>query len=188
MKRLFPVIALTVVMIVTAAAGAQAHRRCKYDDDWTFRHKTIDFEDGVLLIEHEDEGWEVEINEDYELYVDGRKVKLDRSQRKLVRRYYRDYEAIEEMAEELGREAAKVGAAGAKIGVAAVVTVARTFLDDDDFDDIDIDIDVDTDEIERLAKKLEKKAEKIEDLADDLEKTHKKLKKSVPELRELEDF
>ena len=39
-----------------------------------------------------------------------------------------------------------------------------------------------------MADKIEKKADRIDDMADDLEKTHKKLRKSIPELSDLEDF
>ena len=189
MKRTFSVIALATVMFAVMTTGAEARRHSRCDDDWTLKHHEIDLDDGVLVIEHEYEDWTVEITEDYELYVDGREIKTDRKQRKLLRRYYRDYEEIEEIAEELGREAAKVGVAGAKIGAAAVVRVAKTLLDDDyDCDDLEIDIEIDTAQIERMAEKIEKKAEKIEGLADDLVKTHKRLRKSIPELRDLEDF
>jgi len=190
MKKRMSLIALALILCVALTAGAQAHRVCRHDENWNFKHKSIDFEDGTLTIEHEDEDWTVEITDEYDLYVNGERVKVDREQKKLLRRYYRDYEDIEEMAEEIGAEAAKIGLAGAKLGVNAVACVARLILEDFDCDDIDIDIDIDIDEkeIEKMAEKLQKKAEKIEDKADDLEKSHRKLRKSIPELGDLEDF
>ncbi len=187
MKKKMSLIALALVLCVAFTAGAQAHRNCRYDKDGTFRNKSIDFEDGTLTIEHEDEDWIVEITDEYDLYVNGERVRVDREQKKLLRRYYRDYEDIEEMAGEIGADAAKIGVAGAKMGVAAVACVAKIFLEDYDCD-VDIDIEIDEDEIEKMAEKLQKKAEKIEDKADDLEKTHRKLRKSIPELGDLEDF
>ena len=187
MKKNLSLIALALVLTMTFTVGADARKVCRHDDDRTFKHMTMDFEDGLLVIEHEDEDWIVEITEEYKLYVDGELVKTDRQQKKLLRSYYRDYEEIEEMAEEIGRDAAKIGVAGAKIGVNAVACVAQLLLEDYDCD-IEIDFDIDEDEIEKLASKLEKKADKIEDLADDLEKTHKKLRNSISELEDLEDF
>ena len=187
MKQRLSLIALALTLTMVLSTGADAHRVCRHDDDRTFNHKTMDFEDGTLVVEHEDEDWIVEITEDYKLYVNGKRVKTDRKQSKLLRSYYRDYEEIEEMAEEIGRDAGQIGVAGAKLGANAVASVALLLLEDYDCD-IEIDFDIDEEEIEKMARKLEKKADKIEDVADDLEKTHKKLRKSIPELGDLEDF
>jgi hypothetical protein len=140
------------------------------------------------VIEHEDEDWTVEITEEYHLYVNGRIIDTGRKQRKLLRRYYRCYEDIEEMAEEIAEEGAKIGIAGAKLGAGAVACAIKVLFDDDDCDDMEYEIEIKAEELEKMADKLEKKAEKIEDLADDLEKTHKKLRRSIPELGDLEDF
>jgi hypothetical protein len=188
MKRNLSTIAVVLALSVILAGGARAHRVCTHDDDWTLDHKSIDFEDGTLVIEHEDEDWLVEITEDYKLYVNGDRVKTNSQQTKLLRGYYRDYEDIEELAEEIGRDAAQIGVAGVKLGVSAVACVAKLLLEDFDCEDMEIEIDLDEEKIEKMAEKLEKKADKIEDLADDLEKTHKKLKRSIPELGDLEDF
>ena len=187
MKKRMSLVVLALVLFAALTMSVQAHKVCRHDDDWTFKNKHIEFEDGTLTIENEDEDWIVEITDDYDLYVNGDRVKVDRKQKKLLRRDYRDYEDIEEMAAEIGEEAAKIGVAGAKIGVAAAACVAKIFLEDFDCD-IDIDIDIDEDELEKMTDKLQKKADKIEDKADDLEKTHRKLRKSIPELGDLEDF
>jgi len=188
MKKTLSLIALALILSVMFTAGAESHKRCRYDDDWTFKAKSVDFEDGTLVIEHEDEDWIVEITEDYKLYIDGHRVKTDRQQKKLLRNYYRDYEDIEEMAEEIAKEGAMIGLAGAELGVNAVACLAKLLLDDYDCDDMEDEIEIKTEDLEKMAEKLEKKAEKIEDMAYDLEKTHKKLRKSVPELDDLEDF
>jgi len=188
MKMRLPAMALALVLSVVLTSGAGAHRVCRHDGDWTFKDKSIELEDGTLVIEHEEEGWTVEITDDYELYVDGRRVKTDREQKRLLKRYYRDYEEIEEMAEELAREGAAIGLAGAKLGVSAVACVAKLLLEDYDSDDMEVEIEIKTEDLEKMADKLEKKAEKVEDVADDLEKTHRKLRRSIPELGDLEDF
>ncbi len=187
MKKL-SLIALALVLTMIFTAGADAHRVCRHDDDWTFDHKSIDFEDGTLVIEHEDEDWIVEITEDYKLYVNGERVRTDRQQKKLLRSYYRDYEDIEEFAREIAKEGALVGLAGVKLGAGAVVCVAKLLLDDYDSDDMEDEIEINTEDLEKMAENLEKMADRIEDMADDLEKTHKKLRRSIPELGDLEDF
>ena len=188
MKKTLSLIALALIVSVMFTAAAESHRRCRYDDDWTFNAKSIDFEDGTLVIEHEDEDWIVEITEDYELYIDGRKVRTNRQQKKLLRRYCRDYEDIEELAEEIAKEGAKIGLAGAKLGVSAVACAVKLILEDYDCDDMEYEFKTQSDDLEKMARKLEKKAEKIEDMADDLEKTHKKLRRSISELEDLKDF
>ncbi len=185
MKKTLPLIALALIVSVMFSVGAESHGS-RYDDDWNFRAKSIDFEDGTLVIEHED--WIVEITKDCELYIDGRKVRTNRQQKKLLRRYYRDYEDIEELAAEIVKEGAKIGLAGAKLGVSAVACAAKLLLEDYDCDDMEDEIEIKSDDLEKMARKLEKKAEKIEDKADDLKRTHKKLRRSIPELGDLEDF
>jgi len=188
MKPRFPAILLALVLSAALTSGAAAHKACRHDGDWTFKDKSIELEDGTLVIEHEEEGWTVEITDDHELYVDGRRVKTDREQKKLLKRYYRDYEKIEEMAEEIAREGAAVGLEGAKLGVSALACVAMLLLEDYDSDDMEEEIDVKTADLEKMADRLEKKADKLEDIADDLEKTHRKLRRSISELGDLEDF
>ncbi len=133
MKKKLSLIPLALALMIFTA-GADAHSVCRHDDDWTFDHKSIDLEDGTLVIENEDEGWIVEITEDYKLYVNGERVRTDRQQKKLLRRYYRDYEDIEEFVEEIAEEGAKIGLAGARLGVSAVACVAKIFLEDYDSD------------------------------------------------------
>jgi predicted peroxiredoxin len=188
MKKILPLIAVALILSVMFTAGAESHGRCRYDDNWTFRSKSIDFEDGTLVIEHDDEDWVVEITEEYKLYVNGRRVKTGRRQKKLLRSYYRDYEDIEELAKEIAKDGAKIGLAGAKLGVSAVACAAKLLLDDYDSDDMEDEIEIKTEDLVEMADKIEKKADRIEDMADDLEKTHKKLRKSIPELSDLEDF
>jgi vacuolar-type H+-ATPase catalytic subunit A/Vma1 len=188
MKMRLSAVIPALVLSVVLTSGAGAHRVCRHDGDWTLKDKSIELEDGRLVIEHEEEGWTVEITDDYELYVDGRRVKTDREQKKLLKRYYRDFEKIEDMAEDLAREGAAVGLEGAKLGVSAVACIAKLLLEDYDSDDMEDEMEVKTEDLEKMAEKLEKKADKLEDIADDLEKTHRKLRRSIPELGDLEDF
>jgi hypothetical protein len=188
MKKILTVSVLVLALSVIFSMDAGSHRRCRDYDDGTFRNKHIDLEDGTLVIEHDDEDWIVEITEDYELYVNGDRVKTDREQRKLLRSYYRDYEEIEEFAEEIGKEGAKIGLAGAKLGANAAICAAKLLLDDYDSDDMELEIEIDKEALEKMVKKIEKKADKIEDMADDFEKKHRKLRRSIPELGDLEDF
>jgi hypothetical protein len=185
-KRIF-LLGLVMILSFPFPSAAGSRGRCDIDVS-TFDSKSIDLDDGVLSIEHEDRGWIVEITEDYELFVNGIRIRTDRRQRKLLRRYYRDYEDIEELAGVLAREGARIGVEGAKLGVSAAACAAKLLLEDYDYDDMEDEIEDKAAEIEKMAEKLERKAEKIEDIADDLEKTHRKLRRSVPELGDLEDF
>jgi len=188
MKKNLSLIVLALALSMIFTAGADAHRVCRHDDDWTFNHKSIGFEYGTLVIEHEHEDWIVEITEDYKLYVNGERVKTSRKQKKLLRSYYRDYEDIEELAEDIAKEGMRIGLVGAELGVSAVVCMAKLLLEDYDSDDMEDEIRIKTENLEKMAHKLDKTADKIEDMADDLEKKHNKLRRSITELGDLEDF
>ena len=190
--RRMPIAAVICLLVVSVAAeaGARRHHRCDRDH-FLFRDGrdvSIDFEDGELVIENDDENESVVITGDRELLVNVRRIDTDRKTGRLLDRYVHLYAKIEEAAEDLGRDAAKVGAMGAKIGIVAVSRVCRLLDDDYDTDDLDDDMEEDEERIERLAKKLEKKADRIEDLADDLKRVHGQLRRAVPELDDLDWF
>jgi hypothetical protein len=146
---------------------------------------SIEFDDGIIIIECDDEDGLIEITEDYELFIDGDEIELDRDEKKLVKAYYRNFEEILEMAEDLGIEGARLGVKGAKLGLKAVANVIKLILEDYDSDDLEREMEREADKIEKEAEKLEEMAEKLEDIADDFERTHRKMRKNIDELDDL---
>lgn len=188
MRRITAVVAVLLLVISAAPVpGAQA-RLVRSHEYRSLADKDIDFEDDLLVIESEEEDWIVEITGGYELYIDGERIRTDREQRALLRRYYRQAEQIEELAHEIARDGASIGVEGAKVGVRAIANVARLLLEEYDTDDLDDDIEVDTKQIERMAKRIERKADRLESMVDDLDSLHRKLRRAVPELDELRGF
>ncbi len=187
MKRI-PVIAMLVILLILPTLrNAEAGRRYDDSDDDLFRGDeiSIDFDNGVLSIESGDYDDFVEITEDYQLLINGHRVKTNNKQEKLLRQYYNDFDDITGYAREIGIEGARVGAKGARLGLKAVASIVKLVLEDYDTDDLQKDMEKETEKIERAAKRLEKKAEKLERIAKDFKKTHKKLRKSISELDDL---
>ncbi|HSG28913.1 MAG TPA: DUF2884 family protein [Candidatus Krumholzibacterium sp.] len=180
--------ALVVFVLMALAGSADAHKigAGKFEND-LFRGDdiSIDFDDDVLYIECEDEDGLVEINDDYELFVNGDRIKLDKDQQKLVKKYYDDFEDIMDLATEMGLEGARIGAKGAKLGLVAVAKVIKLLSEDYDSDDLEDEMEKEADKLEKEAEKLEELGEKLEDIADDFERTHKKLRRNVKELDDL---
>lgn len=197
-----PAILITVIFVISlatvsaAAAAVPAGRDC--DGDRMFRRDgddiDIDFYDGSLLIENEDEGETVEMTEDYELLVNGENVEIGRSQRKLVRAYYNKYEEVVDEAEEIGKEGGKLGEQGAKVAIHTLKKVLKSLegsIESGDYEEAEFDEDIEREmekaekKIERDAKRLEIRAEKLEKKVDDLKKIHRKLREEVEELDDL---
>ena len=184
-------ITAAVAVMVVAASSAVAPVEARVRDGHDYRNladKDIDFDDGVLVIESEDYDWVVEITDEYELYIDGSRIRTDREQRSLLRRYYRQAEEIEDLAGEIARDGASIGIEGAKIGARAIANVARLLLDEYDSDDLERDIEIDSKDIERMAKRIERKADRLEAMLDDLDALHRKLRRSIGELDDLRGF
>jgi vacuolar-type H+-ATPase catalytic subunit A/Vma1 len=183
------ILAAAGVFVLAAACAPTAQARTIKSHEYpNIADKDIDFEDGVLVIEPEDYDWTVEITEDYELYIDGDRVRTDREQRSLLRRYYRQAQEIDELAGEIARDGAGIGIEGAKVGAQAIANVAKLLLDEYDSDDLDRDIEIDSKKLERMAKKIERKADRLESMVDDLDSLHRRLRRSISELDDLRGF
>ncbi|MBN2070600.1 MAG: hypothetical protein JW814_04000 [Candidatus Krumholzibacteriota bacterium] len=190
MKRLLIVSAVIGLLFLPATqnAGAATFQGDCDDDPFRGEDISIDIEDGVMIIECEENDDTIEITDDQKLYINGKLVKTNRSQERLLGDYYDQFEDITEYATEIGIEGAKIGVKGAEIGLKAVANLVKLVLEDYDSDDLERDMDRESDKIERAAKKLEKKAEKLEEVAEDFKKTHRKLRRSIEELDDLHWF
>jgi len=145
----------------------------------------IDIEDGSILFEKHDRDETVEITEDYELYINGERIALRRSEQNLVRKYHRQFEKIIKEAKEIGLEGARVGAAGAKMAVKAVGKALAGLGGELDTGRLEKELDEMEEDIEERAGRLEDRAEEIEKEAEELENLHRDLRRNIRELDEL---
>lgn len=145
---------------------------------------------GSVYIYPEYDRWdgEVEITEDYELYIDGRKTRLSRDEREMVREYYHLADDIIDTAHRIGWEGAKVGVQGAAIGIKAIVNVVKLISPHYTTEDLEEDMDREAEKIEAKAEVLEEKAEVIDEIAEDLVDLHIEMKNNIRELRNLRWF
>ncbi len=146
----------------------------------------IDIDKESITIQDDD--YEIEITDDYELYVNGKYVKTNAQQKRLVKEYHGLIFEIIDRATEVGKEGAKLGIYGAKIGLKAIAGVFKLLRDDYDAEDLEEELELKAEELEEKAEELEKEAEKLEYLASDLEDLHDELKEEIPELEELNSF
>jgi len=182
----------TVVMLITPMADPHAGL---FDDvicdEVEGSHLTRDgdvdihFEDEAIIFNENDRDETVRITSDCELFINGGRVKLKMSERKLVCAYYRKFDGIMAEAKEIGLEGARVGAAGAKIAVKALSRALASIAGDGDLEKMEEELDDMEDEIEEEAGKLEKRADRIEKEADELEQLHYDLRERIEELNRL---
>ena len=179
---------LVLVLSLALSGNASAGKLFSKGFDCDLFHGddiSIEFDDNVIIIECDDEDGIIEITDDYELFIDGDRIELDRNEKKLVKTYYNCFEEILEMAEDLGIEGARLGVKGAKLGLQAVINVIKLINEDYDSDDLEREMEREAEKLEKEAEKLEEMAEELEDIADDFERTHRKMRKNIDELDEL---
>ena len=141
----------------------------------------------VLTCEVDDDSY-LEITPEHELYISGKRIFLNRYQRRLVGEYYNKFMEITDKAIVIGIEGAKTGLKGAKIGMLAVNRVLKMLISDYDRQDFEYEIEEKSEELEIQSDKLEELAGELEDLADDFEELHDDLKSEIDELNDLRWF
>jgi hypothetical protein len=152
---------------------------CVFDDDISsmeFKHNS------VIITYSEGTPEEVEVTERHELIVDGKQVKLNPDQQKLVSDFYEATRDLIADAKEIGLEGAAVGLQGAKVAVKAVAGVFEMLCTSYTSDDLERDVEREAAKIERRAEKLEVKADKIEAAADNAERLYDRMEDRIPEL------
>ncbi|MFH1687061.1 MAG: hypothetical protein ABIE70_06010 [bacterium] len=138
----------------------------------------------VTAVDHDD--FEVEINREYELHVDGRVIELNPEQQALVKEYYDQFDGMTKEVKEIIWSGARIGLKGAGVGLKAVTGVVKMIFTDYDEDDLERDIDRAAEKIEAQANDLEKRAEMVEDMAYDLEESFDLMVGAIPELQKLD--
>ncbi len=143
-----------------------------YDDEFTIKYRGEE---------------ELHIDRDYNLYLFGKKVNTSDRDKRLLKDYVEMHRSMVKMGVRIGKAGAKLGvkATAAALGSTAKAIAAIFSGDEDEADEIFEDME---DDIEYEAEKIEELGEEIEDMADDLEAIKRKLKRSIPKLRDVEDF
>ncbi|HFE62891.1 MAG TPA: DUF2884 family protein [Caldithrix sp.] len=145
-------------------------------------------EEGILFTCPDDDRSTVEITDDGELFVKGRKVALDKDQEQLLLEFDAEIREVIAEAVRIGYQGAQVGIRGASIGLKAVSGLACVLLTDYRQEDLDRDLEQLSEELEMQAEKIEKKADDLEERAEALKELHFQLKSEIPALRELDWF
>jgi ribosome-associated translation inhibitor RaiA len=188
MKCLSVICVGVLAATLLAPSGLAAHVRFHCDSsDGLFRDNdvSVEIEKGSIIFSHDDGDETVEITEDAELIVNGKRVNLDRRERELVEEYYATFNDIMNEAKSIGIQGAKVGVKGAAIGIKAALGVIMTLSADCDREDLEESLEKEGEKLERAAKKLEKRAKRLEKRVESLERLHGKLRREVDELDEL---
>jgi hypothetical protein len=147
---------------------------------------SIDVEDDVIILSSTDDPDEfVEITPSYELYVNGREVDLSRSQKHLIKSYYKRFFEILDFATEIGQEGARIGVLGAEIGIKAAGKAVKAIFSDYEIDEMEEELEEDSEELEELVREIEERAEELEEMADEFEDLHYELRSEIDELNAL---
>lgn len=188
MRRMVPIALL--LSLAFASVCLAGHNRWNWSpiegELCTLDDINLDIDDGSVIMTHEYEDGEIEITENFELFVDGDRVKLDRDQQELVREYHTLVLDLKDEAIAIGLEGAKIGVQGAKVGLKAVGGVVKMIFTSYTEDDLDRDLDMATEEIEERAEELEDRAEIIEKMAEELEDLFYEMEETIPEIEHLE--
>ncbi len=103
----------------------------------------------------------VEITQSYQLYINGYKIDLSRSERKLVAKYYNQFFDIIDFAKDLGHDGAMLGVAGAKIGVQAAAEVLKAVFSEYEIDDLEEELEIESEKLESLILELKERTEEL---------------------------
>lgn len=151
-----------------------------YDSDWDIE---ILVEDQEVVINFRDERHDqLLITEENRLLIDDEPVELTPDQIALLKEFRLTAIELDRGVREIIKEGAKIGLAGAKVGLKAVASVFKLIFPDYDSADLERDVEREADKLERRAKLLEERAERIEDLANDIEDLADELADQIPEL------
>ncbi len=147
------------------------YERCR-NGCYSLDDSYMSFENDAIIIFSDYFDEEVEITEDYRLYIDGDEIDLSGSQKKMVSKFYAEALDLREIADKMGRLGGKMGAIGGQMGTVggaiARKATSQAYLSlayglSDHYDDAD------DDDLEELEEKLEALEDKLEDMEDELD-------------------
>jgi hypothetical protein len=159
-----------------------------HDEDSVLNRVNIDVENGTIIITAlEDDDEYVKIMDDNSLIVNGKYIRTDWKQKRLIEDYYYAICDVRSLGRKMGIEGVKMGAAGAQVAVFALSRIIKLFLideyDSDEFNEaLDEEIE---EELEERGEYLEELGEELEDRIDDLEELHEEVKEEITALDKL---
>jgi hypothetical protein len=188
-RIIIPLITLLLLSSSLSAAKVDKVFKSNFRHSNSLDHVKVEIKNDVLILTCEyDHDLYVEITPDYELYISGKRIDLDRYQRRRVRDYYDHFMEIKERAKEIGLEGAKIGVEGAKIGLLAAKGAMKMLVSDYDQDDFEREIEEKAEQLEGRSEELEELADELEEIADEFEECHGAMKSEIDELDELDWF
>lgn len=190
MKKILTILLLGILIFASGySADLKKKKTTKFKShSFTLDEVDIDIDDGTLIMIYDNyDDLKVEITNDYELYIDNEKIKINDHQRKLIKEYYISMMQLIDDAKTIGLQGAEIGVEGAKIGLKAVANVFKLLSSDYDSDDLEREMEEETEKLEKHAEKLERQGEALEERAEELERLHEKMLHEIPELKELDD-
>lgn len=190
--------ALTLVLMIFMVGSAMGYDEnkghysriktdCNSYEHHSYGSYEVDVEDGTVIITLNDRDADVvEITPDYELFINGERIKTNDEQKKLLGKFHSKTLVLVEQSKAIGIEGAKIGVKGAGLGLKALGGVFRLMDDDFDSDDLERELEKEAAKLEANAADLEIQAEELEDIADELEDIADELSQSIPELDDLD--
>ncbi len=191
MKKIFLIPILFVLFSVTSLFAAKVEKVYKVKDNCChcLDNMDIDLYDDILTLtcKYDRNQW-IEITGNREMFISGKRIHLNRHQKRLVGDYYDHFVEILDRAKDIGREGAKIGIEGAKVGLIAATRAIKMLSDDYNQEDFERDIEEETEDLEIRAEKLEEMADELEEVADEFEEIHYTMKSEIDELNDLDWF
>ena len=187
-KTLIFLLALALIVLAFVTVDAKTkHHFVSTTYDYNDGDLSIDFEGSTLVITCDYDDYDVvEINAEYELYVNDEEIKLDEVEQELVKEFYDQSVEVERSVKKIVAEGVRIGLKGAKLGLKAIGGLFKAALTSYTTDDFERDMEWEAEEIEYDARVLERKAKKIEKQVDLLEDIGIELTDRIPELQEIE--
>ena len=148
------------------------------------------FEDNSLIIcdRYTDE-YLAEISEDYELFIKGRKVKINDKQQKLLEEYYTAQYNLFDSRNLIGAKGVQIGIQSAGLALKAVggafVLIANGF-DEQAGEKFEDEMEYESEKIGEVAEELEKEAEEFEHKIYIVNKVEREIRKEIDELDEID--
>jgi len=183
---------LFLVLILSTFLFSQSHRHSRqcYNYNTEKYHSkhwdSIDFDEYDFVYKRY--GDKIRIDDEYRLFINGKKISLNAKETRLLRRYVTMHDDVIEFGIEIGKSGAKIGVESAKLGLSAAGMALKMVFADGDEDDFEERIERMTRRIERKAEKLEEDAELIEEAVEEIAELSCELKQRIPELRDFRYF
>jgi len=181
------IILLPLVLLLSVTLSAH-----NWYNDSVLDRVDIDVEENTVIITKADSYNDdyVKITEDYGLIVNGKYIRTNWKQKRLLEEYHETVFKVRYLGKKMGIEGAKMGVAGAQVAVLALSKVVKLFfVDGYDSEEFEEEIDEEIEErIEERGEYLEELGNDLEDEIEELEELHEELIEEIPAIEKLSWF